>query len=162
MDKLQKLYCKKHVSKHEFKMHTRAVEILADSVPKIVSYDDETRTLTMELLEGMSVSDFYGEDAIHVPDSVWTQAQSLVSELYKNGIVYSDVTGYNLMEDNNGNLKIIDFEHCWEKGDCESEIRLDQENFVCYFIDPDDDKAKAWARAKSWKPASRFWNPEFA
>ena len=43
----------------------------------------------MELINGMSVSDFYGEDAIHVPDSVWAQAQSLVAELYKNGLVYS-------------------------------------------------------------------------
>ena len=143
-------------------MHTRAAQILAGSVPQIVSYDNKARTLTMELIDGMSVSDFYGEDAIHVPDSIWTQAQSLVAELYKNGIVYSDVSGCNFIKGKDGKLKIINFEHCWEKGDCESEIRLDQENFVCYFIDTDDDKAKAWARAKSWKPASRFWNPEFA
>ena len=36
--------------------------------------------------------------------------------LYEDGFNYVDITGYNFIQDANGKVWIIDFEHCFCKG----------------------------------------------
>ena len=65
----------------------------------------------MEKIDGMSVSDMYGENANAVPSSIFDEIRGIVRELYVAGIVYPDITGYNFMIDKSDRIWIIDFGH---------------------------------------------------
>lgn len=88
--------------------------------PRVLDTDYRT-FITMEKIEGMSVADFYGDEAEqvgHIPAAVLNEAYALVHRLYfELDIEYVDVTGYNFMRSAaDGKLWIIDFEHATFRG----------------------------------------------
>ena len=103
-------FVKAGVAEHEVAMHRRA---LAGGIPapEILSWDPAMSELTMSQLPGMSVSDFYGEEAEAVPARVFAKVRELVVRLVDGaGLDYPDLTGYNIMVDGD-RMWIVDFEH---------------------------------------------------
>ena len=106
------IYTKSNVEFHEYNMHNYIHNLDIVSVPKIINYNRQTKTMQMEQIPGMSVSDFYGEDFSAVPDNVTAQIRNIIQDLKSNNIIYPDLTGYNFIELNN-TVWIIDFEHAY-------------------------------------------------
>lgn len=131
------VFIKNNVKTHELKMHMRVNELNIVDCPKLISYNFLKKELTMEKIEGMSVSDMYGEESDKVPDKIFNQIRKIIKKLYDNNIIYNDITGYNFMlsEDK---IYIIDFEH--------AQLRSDKQidKFVLDFINGVNE-----------------WNPEF-
>jgi tRNA A-37 threonylcarbamoyl transferase component Bud32 len=65
----------------------------------------------MEKIEGSNLSDFYGEESFNINTKLFDKVRNIVKKLYDNNIIYPDITGYNFMQDKDGNIFIIDFEH---------------------------------------------------
>jgi tRNA A-37 threonylcarbamoyl transferase component Bud32 len=129
-------FVKYNVDLSEYEIHKYVYELDILLTPKPILYDAEKRILVLEHISGMSVSDMFGENPEWVEDEVFDRARYMVKLLADNGIEYRDITGYNFMLDNDGNLWIIDFEHALKK-DISDE-------FVCKFLD-----------------GLKSWNPEF-
>ncbi len=113
-----KYYTKKNVSTHEYDMYKHVYEHSADwgiFVPKLVHYDNASKTMIMEIAPGMNVSDMYGEEAESVPDTIFNEAVNIIKILKYNNVEYPDITGYNFIEDRTEGrpykIWIIDFEH---------------------------------------------------
>jgi len=109
MDNLP-VYIKHNVGMHEYTMHKYIYELNILNVPKIISYDYHNKILTMEKVENMNISDFYGEEIYQVPSDVIQKIRVIIKRLLDNGIEYPDITGYNFIE-GFGEIWIIDFEH---------------------------------------------------
>ena len=124
-------YIKENVSQHEALMYQRAGNILT-CVPKFISYDPETHVMITEKIPQMNIADMYGENENEIELYIWEDIQDILSTLYRNGIVYPDVTGYNFIEYDN-KIWIIDFEHAQYIQDIEKNgNKVDQ--FVLNFI----------------------------
>ena len=106
-------FIKNNVSDHEFKMHNYIYSLGVFNVPKIINYDKKNKTLTMEKINGMNISDMFGENSENVPDGIFSYVNTIIKNLKILNIEYPDITGYNFIIDNNDNDKIwiIDFEH---------------------------------------------------
>ncbi len=73
----------------------------------------------MEKIDGISVADMYGEDANLVPQYIWDQIRSIIRILSVClNIWYIDITPYNFIMNDEGNVFIIDFEHCNQSPKC--------------------------------------------
>jgi tRNA A-37 threonylcarbamoyl transferase component Bud32 len=105
--------------------------------PKLISYNFIKKELVMEKIEGMSVSDMYGEESNKVPIKIFNKIRQIIKKLYDNDIIYNDITGYNFMLSEN-KIYIIDFEHALYKSD------ISDNKFVLDFIN-----------------GLNEWNPEF-
>ncbi len=138
-------FVKHDVGLGEYNMHNYVLNVLAKSgiylnVPRIISYDRGSGTMTMERIRGMSVADFYGEDISSVPEHVLQQIRYIICKLWNNNIIYPDITGYNFIQDEDEDIWLIDFEHSYFFYD---EFGLDP--FVREFIG-----------------GLNSWNPDFA
>lgn len=80
------------------------------NIPKIKSYNKETKQLKLVRVGTMSISDYYGESAENIDDELFTKIRNMIQKLYDHDILYVDITGYNFIE-NDKKLWIIDFEH---------------------------------------------------
>ena len=58
-----------------------------------------------------NLSYIYGDKASDIPDELFNQVVKIVRNLVLHNIEYPDLTGYNFIEDSNGKIWIIDFEH---------------------------------------------------
>ena len=109
-------FVKQNVSYKEFMMHEHIYNLSKGitggvlNVPKIINYEVDKQILTMEKIDHMCVSDFYGENEKHISKDLFRTVRSIIRLLYDNHIVYPDITGYNFIECE-GKLWIIDFEH---------------------------------------------------
>ena len=65
----------------------------------------------MKTVERMNLSDKYGDNADDIPNESFVQVVKIVRNLVLHNIEYPDLTGYNFIEDCDGNVWIIDFEH---------------------------------------------------
>ena len=106
-------FIKNNVNEHEFKMHNYIYSLGVFNVPKIINYDKKNKTLTMEKINGMNISDMFGENSENVPAAIFSNVNKIIRNLKILNIEYPDITGYNFIIDNNDNDKIwiIDFEH---------------------------------------------------
>ncbi len=108
-------FVKNNVDKHENFMHKYICNLKIDgiNIPRPVMYNKTSRQFVMAKIDGMSVSDMYGDSIEDVPDVVFKQIREIMIKLVDNGIEYPDFTGYNFMLDNNvcDKIWIIDFEH---------------------------------------------------
>jgi tRNA A-37 threonylcarbamoyl transferase component Bud32 len=130
-------FTKTGVSYSEYKIQKYVSELPNIKAPKAYDYDHETKTICMQKIHGMSVADFYGEDASNVPTWVFDEIRFIIKTLYMNGIEYPDITGYNFMLCND-KIYIIDFGHARAK-------KLIKNRFVHKFIN-----------------GYNGWNPAFA
>ena len=80
-------------------------------IPEIIEYNEESKIMVMKKVGNSNLSDNYGEDAMDVPDELFTQVVKIVRNLVLHNIEYPDLTGYNFVEDNEGKVWIIDFGH---------------------------------------------------
>lgn len=100
-------------AKNEFNIHKKAIE-LKINCPKIIDFfeEDNQYIFIMELLNGKSLADIYGEDPIKIPKEYWKQIHQIIYNLYYHDIHYLDITAYNFMlikENNKDKIFIIDF-----------------------------------------------------
>lgn len=113
----------------------------------VIDYNETTHELTMEKIDNMCVSDMYGEDFKNVPLNIVEKIRNIIRMLYDDGFCYPDITGYNFIEDSNGTVWIIDFEHCFCKGSYN--ILSNKEKEHIKFIE------------KFNSGEAQSWNPEF-
>ncbi len=108
-------FVKENVDKHETFMHKYiyGLKIEGINIPRPVMYNKTTRQFVMAKIDGMSVSDMYGDNIEDIPDDVYEQIREIMMKLVDTGIEYPDFTGYNFVLDNNvpNKLWLIDFEH---------------------------------------------------
>ena len=104
------LYIKNNVMKHEYTMHQYVYNLNIVNTPKIISYNETSKTMTMERINNMCISDMYGEEATDVDEPVFDEVRKIIKCLYSNNIEYPDITGYNFIEYDK-KMWIIDFEH---------------------------------------------------
>jgi RIO-like serine/threonine protein kinase len=84
------------------------------NVPEIIEYneeDEEDKIMVMRKAGKHNLSYIYGEDATDIPDELFDQVVKIVRNLVLHNIEYPDLTGYNFIEDSDGKVWIIDFEH---------------------------------------------------
>jgi len=105
-----KIYVKNDVTLHEYMMHRYVYDLHIVNIPSIISYDEETKVMTMEKINNMCISDMYGEKAKDISRELFDKVRKIITLLYHNNIEYPDITGYNFIEWDN-KLWIIDFEH---------------------------------------------------
>lgn len=106
-------YTKKNVSFHEYQMYKYIYDLSANceiNVPRLVSYNVNTKTMITDKIPNMSVSDFYGEGFLCVDNNTIDKIRETITILHQHHIVYPDITGYNFIE-YDGKVWIIDFEH---------------------------------------------------
>ena len=108
-------FVKEDVEPHEEFMHKYIYQkkIEGLNVPKPVMYNKKTKQFVMAEIDGVSVSDMYGEIVNLVPDDVFDKIRDIMVKLVANGIEYPDFTGYNFIIDNNipDKIWLVDFEH---------------------------------------------------
>ena len=103
------MYTKKNVSNKEYIIHKMVSEKISDiSTPKIYEYNESTKTLKMEKIPEMSISDMYGDNSDDVPSYIFDEIRRIIIKLNENNINYPDITGYNFIECK-GKIYIIDF-----------------------------------------------------
>jgi len=114
---MTEIFTKQNVSKHEYDMHLYIYNLNILNVPKPISYDANNKVFQIEKINGMSISDYYGEKSSDIDSNIFKSIREIIKVLYDVGIIYPDITGYNfIMEyDNLNNITnkiwIIDFEH---------------------------------------------------
>jgi tRNA A-37 threonylcarbamoyl transferase component Bud32 len=151
-------FFKENVSPKEYRIYKYLDNLNFKFIPKLYDYDKITCTLRTQKINGLSISDYYGESFEEIPRPIINQIRNIITQLYNIGIVYPDITGYNFIEDNKGAIWIVDFEHCFYKNihenkidtnadtDTDTDIILDAEdhiNFVSKFC---------FKKQQSWNP----------
>ena len=104
-------YIKYQVSDKEHFIQQYVYQLNIVNVPKIIYYDEESKIMIMKKVEGMNLSDQYGDDATDIPNEIFEQVVKIVRNLVLHNIEYPDLTGYNFIEDTDGKVWIIDFGH---------------------------------------------------
>ena len=104
-------YVKQNVNHREWFMQKYVHKLNIVNVPEIVEYNDESKIMVMYKMGNHNLSDHYGEKATDVPKELFDQVVKIVRNLVLHGIEYPDLTGYNFIEDCDGKVGIIDFEH---------------------------------------------------
>ena len=102
---------KKNVTPLEHIFQVFAGSILGDSTPEVINYNPTTHELKLSKINGMSLADMYGEDINEISENILKSIKNLLQKLWDNGILYRDVTAYNFMIDDDGEIYIVDFEH---------------------------------------------------
>ena len=89
-------FVKSNVEPHESFMHKYIYNLKIDGInmPRLVTYNKKTSQLVMANIDGMSVSDMYGENIEDTPDDVFEKIREILVKLVDNGIEYPDFTGY--------------------------------------------------------------------
>ena len=103
-------YTKINVKEHEYKMHKHVYDLHIVNTPKIISYDKKTKTMVMEKVNNMNLSDMYGENDTDIDEYYYDEIRTIIKTLAENNIEYPDITGYNFIEFDK-KIWIIDFEH---------------------------------------------------
>lgn len=103
-------FIKENVSLKEYKTHNYVYNLGIVNMPKIIHYDKKTKQMTMEKINAMNISDFYGEEAKNISEELFHRIRTIIKTLYDNNILYIDITGYNFIEYDD-KIWIIDFEH---------------------------------------------------
>ena len=79
--------------------------------PRILSVIDrkDYSIIRMERVDGITLSDKYGDLAKDIPEWIWNKIRNMIVHLIDEGVEYIDITPYNFMEINHNDIKIIDF-----------------------------------------------------
>ena len=114
---MTKIFTKLNVSESEYKMQLHIYNLNILNVPEPISYDKITKIFKMKEINGMSLSDYYGEKSTDIDSNIFKSIREIIKTLFDVGIIYPDITGYNFIaeyDDKNeitSKLWIIDFEH---------------------------------------------------
>ena len=138
------IYIKSNVSFHEYSIYKYINELNLSFIPKLIDWSENT--LKIQRIPNMSISDMYGERIEDVPERIITEIRNIIKILYDNGIIYPDITGYNFIEDNDGKIWIIDFEHSFYN------------DFTTSYSAEKDEHIKF---VKKFMNGTKKWNPWF-
>ena len=105
------VYVKKYVSHKEYFMQKYVYQLNIVNVPEIIEYDDKGMIMIMKKVDNNNLSHNYGDKATDIPDELFDQVVKIVRKLVLHKVEYPDLTGYNFIEDSDGKVWIIDFEH---------------------------------------------------
>ena len=105
------VFVKKNVNHTEYFMQKYAYQLNIVNIPEIIEYDDKGRIMVMKKIGNDNLSNIYGENATDIPDELFDQVVKIVRNLVLHNIEYPDLTGYNFIENCDGKVGIIDFEH---------------------------------------------------
>jgi tRNA A-37 threonylcarbamoyl transferase component Bud32 len=114
---MENIFSKPNVSEYEYQMQLYIYNLHILNVPEPISYDKTTKIFKMKKINGMSLSDYYGEKSIDIDSNIFKSIREIIQTLFDVGIIYPDITGYNFIaeyDDQNEiseKLWIIDFEH---------------------------------------------------
>jgi len=103
-------FIKDNVLPREFTIHSMIIKANIVNTPQIYKYDKTSMQLKMRNIPEMSVSDMYGEDFENVPSEIIDKIRDVIAVLYRYGIEYPDITGYNFIYYQN-KIWIFDFGH---------------------------------------------------
>ena len=104
-------YIKRDVDDREHFMQQYVYQLNIVNVPQIIYYDEKNKIMIMKKVEGMNLSDKYGDNANDIPNEIFEQVVKIVRNLVLHNIEYPDLTGYNFIEDTDGKVWIIYFGH---------------------------------------------------
>jgi len=107
-------YVKHNVEHKEYFMQQYVYQLGIVNVPEIIEYNAMSKIMIMKKIgsKGCSnLSNNYDENATDIPDELFEQVVRIVRALVLHNIEYPDLTGYNFVEDDDGKVWIIDFEH---------------------------------------------------
>ena len=85
-------YLKENVSTKEYRIYKYLYNMELKFIPKLYSYDKETKVLKTQRINGMCIADLYGENFEDVPINIIEKIRNIVCYLYNIGIVYPDIT----------------------------------------------------------------------
>jgi tRNA A-37 threonylcarbamoyl transferase component Bud32 len=117
MDKIKAIpkyyHIKENVLAREYRIYKYLHNMELKFIPKLYDYDKTNKKLKTQKINGLSISDFYGDKFEDIPERIIDNIRYIINYLYNIGIIYPDITGYNFIEDSNSNIWIVDFEHCF-------------------------------------------------
>lgn len=109
-------YIKYNVQEKEFLIHYIVTQYTNIKTPEIISYDKDKKILITKKVKNDNISYYYGENDNDIDVSLYDKIRAIIRELLNNNICYIDITGYNFIQDDNGDVWILDFEHAYILG----------------------------------------------
>tara|TARA_Y100000389_G_scaffold188243_1_gene210603 strand:- start:1730 stop:2230 length:501 start_codon:yes stop_codon:yes gene_type:complete len=119
-------FVKNNTTENEYKLQKIAFD---NNIPTPRPLSWVNGTFTMEKVNGMSVSDFYGDTTTGmetiIKNGTMNKIRKIVNDLRKIEIMYPDITGYNFMiNEDTGDIYVVDFGHAFkmtkgQQSDCE-------------------------------------------
>lgn len=103
-------FTKQNVSWNEYMIQRYVYEQHVVKVPKVLSYDETTKTLVMTKIPQMCIADMYGDSPENTPTHLFEEVRAILTNLRDIGINYPDISPYNFIE-HNDQVWIIDFGH---------------------------------------------------
>ena len=121
-------------------------------LPKLYGYDKEGCILTIQRIHGHCLADYYGDCYDDLPEKVKLKIREIVTELYKNGIVYPNITGYNFIEDINKNIWIVGFKHSFGVNNYKQGFENEESDIVDYKEHVQFVNQFCFAETNNWNP----------
>ena len=131
-------FIKQNVEYNEYFIHKWCISLLKDlsqkeetniniHIPKVISYDKNSKILILQKIHGDNLSNIYGEEIQDVPINLIKIIRKFLYLLNQYLVEYIDITGYNFMLDKDENLWMIDFGHatCRNKNDISNQFLLE-------------------------------------
>jgi tRNA A-37 threonylcarbamoyl transferase component Bud32 len=103
-------FIKHNVEEIEYRIHKYIYNLGIVSVPKIYSYNKNTKIMKMQKIPNICIADMYGENPRNISHYLFNEIRKIIEILYINNIEYPDITGYNFIEYQN-KIWIVDFGH---------------------------------------------------
>ncbi len=110
-DSVTKKFKKSYGYKKRYNTEKKALNLLSElnGIPKILSFSDETTSLTVSKLEGKTVSEF--------SDKILIDLKSKMFSIIELGVARHSFPERDIIVDNNQNIGIVDFERATIKED---------------------------------------------
>lgn len=84
-----------------------ALHLLGIPVPKLISEDEKTATITMQLIEGEKARDVLGSSSNYI--NICAEIGHAIGIMHKNNIVHGDLTTSNMILSHSGKVYFVDF-----------------------------------------------------
>jgi len=101
------------------------------------------------------LADKYGDFYDDLPEHVKLKTKEIIVELYKYGVVYPNVTGYNFIEDVNKKIWLVNFKYSFGVNNYKQGFEDDESDIVDY-------KEHVLFVKKFCFEHETGWNPYFA
>lgn len=143
------------VSVRESKMYQYLNTLDLPFIPKFYGYDKKSCILSTRRIHGHCLADKYGDCYDDLPEHVKLKTKEIIIELYKYGVVYPNVTGYNFIEDVNKKIWLVNFKYSFGVNNYKQGFEDDESDIVDY-------KEHVLFVKKFCFEHETSWNPYFA
>lgn len=129
-------FVKAEVSNQEYTIQKMVYDSgLGIKTPRIIEYDADARVMTMQKIEGSNLYDLYGQPFEEVSKEEQDRIREMIGLLYYQlGIVFVDLTSFNVMKDRNDELWLIDYGHAKYHEDAKDT----EHKYVLAFLDGEE------------------------